>query len=174
MRYSHYCSGLEPNLKYLQGIPIMGQWDDSGWFLFKNLFGAVSSCGPLDLLFRHTDFSLVVAHRLSSSLASGIFPDQGSNLSPLSSWPIDLSCIGRKILYHWAAREAHKQLWTLIFVIVKDWLIARDYLATITRITKELTRTCNFLFTCPQLHLDYKVHLDGPVFIFSLMFSRYY
>ena len=62
-------------------------------FFFKNLLWAVSSCGPLDLLFRHTDFSLVVARRLSSSSANGIFPDQESNLSPLhwqaDTYPVD-------------------------------------------------------------------------------------
>ena len=38
-----------------------------------------------------------MAHRLSSSVACGIFPDQGSNSVP---------CIARWILNHWTTREA--------------------------------------------------------------------
>ena len=41
--------------------------------------------------------SIVGAHRLSSSAACGIFPDQASN---------HVSCIGRQILYRGATREA--------------------------------------------------------------------
>ena len=44
-----------------------------------------------------TTGSVVVVHALSCSTAGGIFLDQGSNLY--------LSCIGRWILHHWAARH---------------------------------------------------------------------
>ena len=48
---------------------------------------------PQLLLLRSTG-STVVARGLSCSAACGIFLDQGS-----------ISCIGRRILYHWATRE---------------------------------------------------------------------
>ena len=44
---------------------------------------------------RKSTGSIVLAHRLSCSLACGIFPDR-----------THVSCIGRQILYHWATREA--------------------------------------------------------------------
>ena len=54
--------------------------------------------------------SAVVKHRLSCSAACAIFQSQWLNL-----WFLDwtcVSCICRRILYHWATREAlHRQSW---------------------------------------------------------------
>ena len=102
----HYCVGF----LQLQQVGATLQWPCSGfslWWLLHLQSRDSRMCGLQQLRqmgsvaaapgLQRTD-SVVVAHGLSGSTTCRIFPDEG--LNPC------FSCIGRRILYHNATREA--------------------------------------------------------------------
>ena len=71
-------------------------------FLFSSCGAWASHCGGFSYCGAHalgTWVSLVVAHRLSCSVARRIFPDQGSNLCPLHWRWILILCTTREVSF---------------------------------------------------------------------------
>ena len=63
--------------------------------------------------------SVVVAPGLSLCAACGIFPDQGSN---------PVLCVGRRILYHWAARETPPASVSIVYLNIDVDIRSEMYL----------------------------------------------
>ena len=94
---------------YLFTFGCAGSSFASAWFSVVAAIGGLFSCGLRashlggfswcgTLVLSHT-LSSGGSHRLSYPMTCGVFPDQGSNLSP--------PCISRQILNHWTAQEVH-------------------------------------------------------------------